>query len=70
MYAAWCTSRQIVNSENAMITYGTTTNEIAAVVRLRTFGVRANAIFWPVIACPIDLTTPDRLTGSRIRLKP
>ncbi len=53
-----------------MIAYGMSTNEIGAVVRLRTFGVRANAIFWPPIACPIDFITPDTFTGSNKRFSP
>ena len=45
-------------------------NESGAVVRFRTFGVRSNAILRPVMAWPSDVSTPDRLTGSKIRLKP
>ena len=47
--------------------YVSTTNRGGAVVRSFTFGVRANAIYWFVIACCSD--TPAKLTGSRIRLK-
>ncbi len=53
-----------------MINSGDRANSAGVAVRLRTFGVRANGIFLPVIACCIDLTTPARLTGNRIRLNP
>src|SRR6056297_1442807 len=64
------TSRYTVKIENAISTNGNTTNVIGAVVRSRTFGVRANAIFLPVTAWLSERNEPDRLTGSRIRLKP
>ena len=49
---------------------GATTYSSGEAVRFFTFGVRANGIFLPVSACWIDLSTPARLTGSRMRLKP
>ena len=45
-------------------------NDKLAVVRFRTFGVRLKAIFRPVIACPSEVSTPDRFTGRKMRLKP
>ena len=46
------------------------TKRNSGTVRLATFGVRLKGLFSPVRACTIELNTPARLTGSRIRLKP
>ena len=62
--------RQAVNTDQPMIRNGVNANSNGVAVRLATFGVRANGIRRPVIACWIDLNTPARLTGNRIRLKP
>ena len=62
--------RHTVNTEHPMIRNGENANSNGVAVRLATFGVRANGIRRPVMACWIDFTTPARLTGSRIRLKP
>src|SRR4051812_20261022 len=63
-------SRHSVNSENATIASGAMTYSSGEAVRFLTFGVRANGIFLPLSDCWIDLSTPARLTGNRMRLKP
>ena len=57
-------------TEKAIRAYGNRMNVIGAVVRSRTFGVRAKAILLPVTAWLSERSAPDRLTGSSSMLKP
>ena len=65
-----CTSSTALYAEKAINRNGVTMNNARAVVRFRTFGVRLNELFSPVISCSTEANVPDRFTSSRIRLKP
>ena len=59
-----------MTADQTEITNGNATNRSGVIVRLLTFGVRLNALFWPPMACPIERIAPTVLTGSSMMFRP